>query len=106
MINEPADAFQGADVRPIVDVLWAHWPAFRMLSPGDVGMDASPAQTMAFIRIVQELSDAGLICYEALVIRGTDVRLVDAALTARGRSVLSSWIGENSGSSGRLTGRA
>lgn len=94
MIDEPAGAFFGADVRPVVDVLWAHWPAFRMLSPADVGMDQSPARVTDFVRVVQQLSDAGLICYEALVVRGGDVRLVDAALTARGRAQLAPWIGE------------
>lgn len=92
MINEPAEAFYGVDARSIVDVLWSSWPAFTTLRPDDVGMAGSSARSIDFIQTVQELSDAGLICYEALIIGTSGVRVNDAALTARGRSVLGSWI--------------
>lgn len=105
MINQPAEAFNGTDVRPIVDVLWAHWPAFMLLTPADVGMDFPPVRTMDFIRTIQELSDSGLVCYEALVIRGPEVRVIDAALTARGRAALASQM-EGRGPNARLAGRA
>lgn len=105
MIDQPADAFHGADAGPVVEVLWAHWPAFTVLTPADVGMDTTPARAMDFIRVLQDLSDAGLVCYEALVIRGAEVRVVDVALTARGRARLAALM-DHRGPSARQVGRA
>jgi hypothetical protein len=41
-----------------------------------------------FIRNFQDLSDAGLISYEAFVVGPGGPQVIDAALTARGRAVL------------------
>jgi hypothetical protein len=85
--DEPAQAFETADAMTIVDALWSNWPIVATLRAVDVGM-AAPDRAIDFIQTFQELSDAGLISYEAFVIGPGGPQVIDAALTARGRALL------------------
>jgi hypothetical protein len=87
VIDEPAQAFESADAKTIVDALWSNWPIVATLRAVDVGM-TTPERVTDFIRTFQELSDAGLISYEAFVVGPGGPQVVDAALTARGRAWL------------------
>jgi hypothetical protein len=91
VIDEPAQAFESADAQTIVDALWSNWPMVVTLRPADVGM-AAPDRATDFIRTLQELTDAGLICYEAFVVGPGGPQAIDAALTARGRALMASRI--------------
>jgi len=87
VIDEHAQAYESADAKTIVDALWSNWPIVATLRATDVGM-ASPERVTDFIRTFQELSDAGLISYEAFVVGPGGPQVIDAALTARGRAWL------------------
>ncbi|WP_294056017.1 hypothetical protein [Sphingomonas sp.] len=69
-------------------VLQARWPALTTLTPASIGVAEGTDATREFLRTVRELSDAGLLSYEALVVGPTGPVVIDAALTARGREVL------------------
>jgi len=88
--DEPAQAFKSADAKTIVDALWSNWPIVMTLRAADVDMIA-PDRVIDFIRTFQELSDAGLISYEAFVVGPGGPQVIDTALTARGRAVLSAY---------------
>jgi hypothetical protein len=85
--DEPAQAYESADAKTIVDALWSNWPIVVTLRAADVGMGSAERIT-DFIRNFQDLSDAGLISYEAFVVGPGGPQVIDAALTARGRAVL------------------
>jgi hypothetical protein len=87
VIDQPAQAYESADAKTIVDALWSNWPIVVTLRAADVGM-GSAERINDFIRNFQDLSDAGLISYEAFVVGPGGPQVVDAALTARGRAVL------------------
>jgi hypothetical protein len=87
VIDEPAQAYESADAKTIVDALWSKWPIVVTLCAADVGMGSADRIT-DFIRNFQDLSDAGLISYEAFVVGPGGPQVIDAALTARGRAVL------------------
>lgn len=87
MIDEPAQACNSADAQTIVDALWSSWPMVVTLRAADVGMDSADRVT-DFIRNFQDLSDAGMITYEAFVIGTGGPQVIDAALTARGRAMI------------------
>ena len=72
----------------IMKVLEAGWPNLMTIKPCDVGM-AEKSQAVIFVRVVQRLCDEGLLTYEALVADRFGPRVIDATLTARGRSILS-----------------
>jgi hypothetical protein len=86
--DEPAQAFDSADAKTIVDTLWSNWPVVATLRPVDLGMGVTPERAIDFIRTFQQLSDAGLIGYEAFVVGPGGPQVIDAALTARGRALL------------------
>lgn len=88
MIDEPAQAFESADAKTIVEALWSSWPIVVTLSAADVGMNAAPERHVDFIRALQELGDAGLITFEAFIVGPGGPQMIDAALTARGRALL------------------
>ena len=58
------------------------------MRPADVGMAGSANRAVDFVNVIQELSDFGLIIYEAFVVGPGGPRVLDVALTARGRSLL------------------
>jgi hypothetical protein len=87
VIDEPAQAYESADAKTIVDALWSNWPIVVTLCAADIGMGSADRVT-DFIRNFQNLSDAGLISYEAFVVGPGGPQVIDAALTARGRAVL------------------
>lgn len=76
----------GLHVAPFADVLVASWPILVTLTPKNVGLAGDEESTIDFLRIVQALSDTGLLSYEALLIGSDGPVLVDASLTARGRA--------------------
>jgi hypothetical protein len=77
----------GLHVTPLTSVLAASWPILVTLTPESVGLDGDA--TLEFLRIVQALSDTGLLSYEALLIGSDGPTLIDASLTARGRAAFS-----------------
>lgn len=79
----------GLHVTPIISVLVANWPILVTLTPDSVGLERSEEAAMDFLRIVQALSDTGLLSYEALLVGSDGPMLIDASLTARGRAAFS-----------------
>ena len=79
----------GLHVTPFANVLAASWPILVTLTPESVGLARDEEATIEFLRIVQALSDTGLLAYEALLIGEDGPILVDATLTARGRAAFS-----------------
>jgi hypothetical protein len=79
----------GLHVTPLTSVLAASWPILVTLTPESVGLDGNKEATLDFLRIVQALSDTGLLSYEALLIGSDGPILIDASLTARGRAAFS-----------------
>jgi hypothetical protein len=79
----------GLHVTPFASVLVASWPILVTLTPENVGLADHDDATVDFLRIVQTLSDTGLLSYEALLIGSEGPVLVDATLTARGRAAFS-----------------
>ena len=79
----------GLHVTPFASVLAASWPILVTLTPESIGLTPNEEATIEFLRIVQVLSDTGLLSYEALLIGSDGPTLVDASLTARGRAAFS-----------------
>lgn len=92
MIDETAQAFESADAKAIVEALWSSWPIVATLRPADVGMDETPDRLIDFIKAFQDLGDAGMITFEAFIVGPTGPQMIDAALTARGRTLIGSGI--------------
>ena len=80
---------EGLHITPFISVLAANWPILVTLTPENVGLAGSEDATIDFLRIVQVLSDTGLLSYEALLIGSDGPVLIDASLTARGRAAFS-----------------
>lgn len=78
---EPPDA-----AALLIRALGQSWPILETLTPASLGLDESEADLVGFVTAVQQLSDEGMIMYEALVVNRDTARLVDAGLTARGRA--------------------
>lgn len=80
---------EGLHVTPLASILAASWPILVTLTPESVGFADDEEATIEFLRIVQALSDAGLLSYEALLIGSDGPVVIDASLTARGRAAFS-----------------
>lgn len=78
---EPPDA-----AALLIHALGRSWPILETLTPASIGLEDGEASLVGFLTAVQQLSDEGMISYEALVVNRDSVRLVDAGLTARGRA--------------------
>lgn len=78
----------GAPVECATRLLQQHWPRSTLLTPADVGLDGEETGAADFLGLVESLSDAGFLSYEALVFNSDGPMLVDATLTARGRAML------------------
>jgi hypothetical protein len=102
VINEPVHAFDRADARSVVDLLWSSWPVLATMRPADVGMEGSAHRAVDFVNTIQELSDSGLIIYEAFVVGPGGPRVLEVALTARGRAMLGSWLNAHPGQARQL----
>jgi hypothetical protein len=85
-------ALESPGARAVLQSLWSAWPAAIILRPCVAGPGSLADPALEFVQAVQRLSDAGLIGYEALVIGLDGPRLVDAALTARGRATVGTWL--------------
>ena len=73
----------------VARLLQASWPAFVTLTPELVSIDPESDARDGLLHTIQLLTDSGLITYEALVMSSDHgLRVVDVALTARGRSAL------------------
>lgn len=77
-------------VEAAAQLLQRSWPALTALTPASIGLGTDQQSTIRFLEIVQMLSDSGLLTYEALLVNPDGPMLIDAALTARGRTELSS----------------
>lgn len=69
-------------------LLQEHWPQSTVLTPADIGLGDRETGTADFLGLVERLSDAGFLSYEALVFNSDGPMLIDATLTARGRAML------------------
>ncbi len=78
----------GVSVEHATRLLQQNWPRSTLLTPSDVGLDDGESGVADFLGLVEWLSDAGFLSYEALVFNSDGPMLVDAALTARGRAML------------------
>ena len=79
----------------VASLLQASWPAFVTLTPDligtpeQVGVEFGTDPKDRLLHTIQMLTDSGLITYEALIMSSDHgLRVIDVALTARGRSVL------------------
>ena len=70
----------------LIRALGQSWPILETLTPASLGLDDGEADLVGFVTAVRQLSDEGLISYEALIVSRDTARLVDAGLTARGRA--------------------
>ncbi|PVX30914.1 hypothetical protein [Sphingomonas pokkalii] len=77
-----------APVESATRLLQDKWPSLVMLTPESIGLPDDTGASLEFLAIVQSLSDAGFLSYEALVINPEGPVVIDAALTARGRAAL------------------
>lgn len=84
---------RGIPVECATRLLHQNWPRSTALTPADIGLGGDPQAVADFLGLVEALSDAGFLSYEALVFNSDGPMLVDAALTARGRAVLAAQIG-------------
>lgn len=82
-VREPLDA-----AALLIRALGQSWPILETLTPASLGLDDSETDLVGFVTAVQQLSDEGMISYEALVVNRDTARLVDAGLTARGRAAI------------------
>ncbi|GAA0732710.1 hypothetical protein CA233_05145 [Sphingomonas sp. ABOLD] len=71
-------------------LLEKNWPRSTLLTPADIGLGDRETAVAEFLGMVESLSDAGFLAYEALVFNSDGPMLVDATLTARGRAMLAS----------------
>jgi len=71
-------------------LLVQNWPRSTILTPSDIGLGGRETAVAEFLGMVESLSDAGFLAYEALVFGSEGPMLVDATLTARGRAMLAS----------------
>lgn len=71
--------------------LLQQWPRSALLTPADIGLGKDKDSASSFLSIVEALSDAGYLSYEALIFNAEGPMLIDAALTARGRAMLVQW---------------
>ena len=70
----------------IGSALQASWPALVTLTPELLGFEYPGEKTLMFLEAIQNLIDSGLVTCEAIIITSNSgPRVVDVALTARGR---------------------
>jgi len=69
-------------------LLQRSWPGSTILTPADIGLGSEKSAVADFIALVESLSDAGFLSYEALIVAADGPMVIDAALTARGRAAL------------------
>lgn len=83
-------ASMGTDVRVerATRLLQRSWPGATVLTPADIGLGSEQSASADFIAIIESLSDAGFLAYEALIVAAEGPMVIDAALTARGRAAL------------------
>ncbi|MET3710204.1 hypothetical protein ABIC65_000884 [Sphingomonas trueperi] len=80
----------GVPVECATRLLEQNWPRSTLLTPADIGLGGRETAVAEFLGMVESLSDAGFLAYEALVFNSDGPMLVDATLTARGRAMLAS----------------
>lgn len=80
----------GAPVEGVTRLLQENWPRSTLLTPAAIGLESGDKAVAEFLGLVESLSDAGFLAYEALVFNSDGPMLVDAMLTARGRAMLAS----------------
>ncbi|MGN7999830.1 hypothetical protein [Sphingomonas sp. 22176] len=78
----------GVPVESATRLLEQNWPRSTLLTPADIGLGGRETAVAEFLGMVESLSDAGFLAYEALVFNSEGPMLVDATLTARGRAML------------------
>ncbi|WP_262408472.1 hypothetical protein [Sphingomonas sp. JC676] len=72
----------------IVSELQRNWPALVTLTPDLLGLEYPGETTLDFLEAIRDLTDSGMVTCEAIIISSNDgPRMVDAALTARGRAM-------------------
>lgn len=69
-------------------LLQRSWPGSTVLTPADIGLGEEQSASADFIAIIESLSDAGFLAYEALIVAADGPMVIDATLTARGRAAL------------------
>jgi len=94
LVNRPRDCLNTEDaphLEALGRLLNASWPTLITFTPEAIGLAALPNTKFDFLQSIQSLTDAGLMSYEALVVGSEQgPRVVDAALTARGRLIFRS----------------
>ena len=83
-----ADMETDVRVERATRLLQRSWPGATILTPADIGLDGEQSAAADFIAIIESLSDAGFLAYEALIVAADGPMVIDAALTARGRAAL------------------
>jgi hypothetical protein len=71
----------------MVGELGRSWPALVTLTPAVLGLEYPGESTLPFLEAIRALTDSGFATCEAIVIGSDGPRVIDAALTARGRAV-------------------
>jgi hypothetical protein len=89
-VDRLASKRTGVPVECATRLLQQNWPRSTLLTPADIGLGHDGKAIADFIGLVEALSDAGFLSYEALVFNNEGPMLIDAALTARGRAMLAS----------------
>ena len=76
----------GAIQDSMVSALARSWPVLVTLTPELLGLEYPGEATLPFLEAIRALTDSGFVTCEAIVIGSSGPRVVDAALTARGRA--------------------
>jgi hypothetical protein len=72
----------------IVSELQRSWPVLVTLTSSTLGLEYPGESTLMFLEAIRDLTDSGMVTCEAIIISSVDgPRIVDAALTARGRAM-------------------
>jgi hypothetical protein len=73
---------------PTVSELQRSWPVLVTLTSSTLGLEYPGESTLMFLEAIRDLTDSGMVTCEAIIISSVDgPRIVDAALTARGRAM-------------------
>ena len=95
-VSRASVADQNDGVGTLTQALERSWPILITVTPANLGLDEGEDSLVRFLVAVRHMADEGLMTYEALIVGSNGTRLVDAALTARGRAALRPGNGDTS----------
>jgi hypothetical protein len=87
MVEQAGDRLESAIARHVLEQLAAWRPAPRDVDANAFGLEG-PARNRELLAVMEALCDAGLVMYEAIVVRNRAACFRDAVITPSGYAAL------------------